>query len=488
MSIEAKNPQGPARRFRRPAGSFAPGRRDLLFGLGASLGSLAFTDLLARDAAAAEAGPLDPKPSMLPAKAKACIFVVLEGGPGHMDTFDPKPKLRELHLQEATRDPNQVLVEVNSPTYYVGSPFEFRRAGRAGIPMCDQFAHMADPAVADELCVYHGCQAQSVNHPDALFHLNTGSTLGADPAVGAWVTYGLGSLSRNLPGYVVMTELAYPQGGAANWSNGFLPAHYRGTALRAAGSPLLDLEPPEWKTRAQQRRSLDVLAEMNRRHAESRPWHEELAARMASYELAFRMQAEVPDLVDLGNEPARMRQAYGLEAAETRAFGRQCLLARRLVERGVRFVQIFSGGWDSHDFLERNHAARIRSVDQPLATLIRDLRERGLLDETLVVCSGEFGRTPDNNRRGGVDANGRGHNADAMVVLLAGGGTPAGTVVGATDEVGNRAVEVVHPIRDLHVTWLRLFGLDDNRLTYLHGGRFKQLSQVGGQIIPELIA
>ena len=473
--------------FRADTSDRRVGRRELLYGLGASVGSLAFTDLLAREASAAT-GPLAPKEGMLPAKAKACIFVVLEGGPGHMDTFDPKPKLRDLHLQESQRDPNQVLVELTAKTYYVGSPFGFRKTGKAGIAMCDQFVHMGAADVADELCVYRGCQAQSVNHPDALYHLNTGSTLGADPGVGAWVTYGLGSMNQNLPGYVVMTELAHPQGGAGNWSNGFLPAHYQGTLLRPSGSPLLDLDPPAWKTREEQRASLDMLAELNRKHAERHPSHDELAARMESYELAYRMQAEVPEVMDLSRESESTKEAYGLDAEPTRAFGRQCLLARRLVEQGVRFVQIFSGGWDSHDFLERNHAARILSVDKPLAAMIRDLRQRGLLDETLVVCSGEFGRTPDNNRRGGVNPNGRGHNADAMVVVMAGGGTPAGTVVGATDEVGNRAVEVVHPIRDLHVTWLRLMGLDDNRLTYFHGGRFKQLSQTGGQLIPELIA
>ncbi len=463
------------------------GRRDLLFGLGASAGALAFTNLLAQEARAA-GGPLAPKTPQVQAKAKACIFVVLEGGPGHMDTFDPKPKLQELHQTESVRDPNQVLVELTAKTYYVGSPFGFRKVGNSGIEMCDQFQHMASPAVADELCVYHGCQAQSVNHPDALYHLNTGSPLGADPGVGAWMLYGLGTMNQNLPGYIVMTELAHPQGGAGNWSNGFLPAHYQGTLLRPTGSPLLDLKPPSWKTEEQQRQSLEMLAAMNQSHAAQHPSHDDLAARMESYELAFRMQAEVPDVVDLSTESESMRSAYGLDEEPTRAFGQQCLLARRLVEKGVRFVQIFSGGWDSHDFLERNHSNRIRSVDKPLAALIRDLRQRGLLDETLVVCSGEFGRTPDNNRRGGVAANGRGHNADAMVVLMAGGGTPAGTVVGATDETGNRAVEVVHPIKDLHVTWLRLMGLDDNRLTYFHGGRFKQLSQVGGQLIPELIA
>jgi len=464
-------------------------RRELIYSLGASLGSIAFTDMLARDArAAAPSSPLAPKAPMLEPKAKACIFIVLEGGPGHMDTFDPKPKLNELHLSESTRDPNQVLVEVTAKTYYVGSPFGFHKVGQSGIEMCDQFVHMGQDAVADELCIYRGCQAQSVNHPDALYHLNTGSTLGGDPGVGSWVTYGLGSENQNLPGYVVMTELAYPQGGAGNWSNGFLPAHYQGTTLRSSGSPLLDLKPPAWKTRDQQRQSLDVLAELNRGHAAKHPSHDELASRMENYELAFRMQSEVPDLVDLGAESEKTKSAYGLDQEETRAFGRQCLLARRLVENGVRFIQIFSGGWDSHDFLERNHSARIKSVDKPIAALIRDLRSRGLLDETLVVCSGEFGRTPDNNRRGGVNPNGRAHNADAMAVVMAGGGTPAGTTVGATDETGNRAVEVVHPIKDLHVTWLRLLGLDDNKLTYFHGGRFKQLSQVGGEIIPELIA
>ena len=487
MSTKRRDPEASFPVRPSPSTVRRMGRRDLLYGLGASVGAVAFTDLLAREAHAAP-GPLAPKEPMLPAKAKACIFVVLEGGPGHMDTFDPKPKLRELHLEESVRDPNQVLVELTAKTYYVGSPFGFRKTGKSGIEMCDQFVHMADAAVADELCVYRGCQAQSVNHPDALYHINTGSTLGADPGVGAWVTYGLGSLNQNLPGYVVMAELAFPQGGSGNWSNGFLPAHYQGTLLRPSGSPLLDLDPPEWKTREQQRESLDMLAELNRRHAQRHPSHNELAARMESYELAYRMQAEVPDIVDLSRETQATKEAYGLDEEPTRDFGRQCLLARKLVEQGVRFVQIFSGGWDSHDFLERNHSSRIRSVDKPLAALIRDLRQRGMLDETLVVCSGEFGRTPDNNRRGGVDPNGRGHNADAMVVLMAGGGTPAGSVVGATDELGNRAVEVVHPLRDLHVTWLRLMGLDDNRLTYFHGGRYKQLSQTGGQLIPELIA
>jgi hypothetical protein len=352
--------------------------------------------------------------------------------------------------------------------------------------MSDQWVHL--PEVADELCNYRGCQAESLNHPEALFHMNTGSRLGADPALGSWANYGLGSENQNLPGYVVMTELALPQGGSRNWSNGFLPAHYQGTRLRPTGSPILDLNAPSHKTRRHQREALDELAFLNRRHMEKHPSHADLAARMESYELAYRMQMEVPGVIDLKEEPERVREAYGMNRKETADFGRQCLMARRLVQKGVRFVQIFSGGWDSHDYLERGHSARIQSVDQPMTALIKDLKEQGMLDETLVIWTGEFGRTPDNNKRGGVYSLGRGHNIDAMTMLMAGGGVKKGAIVGATDEIGATAAEVVHPIRDLHVTLLHLLGLDDNKLTYFHGGRYKQLSQFGGQVIKELIA
>lgn len=216
--------------------------------------------------------------------------------------------------------------------------------------------------------------------------------------------------------------------------------------------------------------------------------HKDLAARMESYELAYRMQMEVPDVIDIKSEPENIREMYGLDEKETSAFGKQCLMARRLVEKGVRFVQIFSGGWDSHDYLERGHSSRIKSVDKPMAALIKDLKQRGMLDDTLVVWTGEFGRTPDNNKRGGVYSLGRGHNADAMTMLMAGAGVKRGTIVGATDEIGAEAVDVKHPIRDFHVTLLHLLGLDDNKLTYFHAGRYKQLSQFGGQVIPELLA
>jgi hypothetical protein len=318
--------------------------------------------------------------------------------------------------------------------------------------------------------------------------MNTGSRLGADPALGAWVTYGLGSVNQNLPGYVVMTELALPQGGSRNWSHGFLPANYQGTRLRPSGSPILDLKSQPYKSRHHQLKTLDALAFMNDQHAVHHPEHKDLAARMESYELAYRMQMEVPEVLELQGEPEYIREMYGMNEEKTSDFGRQCLMARRMVEKGVRFVQIFSGGWDSHDYLERGHAARIRSVDKPMAALIKDLKQRGMLDDTLVIWTGEFGRTPDNNKRGGVYSLGRGHNADAMTMLLAGGGVKRGAIVGATDELGSEAVAVKHPIRDFHVTLLHLLGLDDNKLTYFHAGRYKQLSQFGGQVIPELLA
>ncbi|MDP4775732.1 MAG: DUF1501 domain-containing protein [Opitutales bacterium] len=453
-------------------------RRDFLYSLGASLGSVAFSDLLAKDAS-----PLAPKRPMLRAKAKNIIMLFMEGGPGHMDTFDPKPTLTKLHKMESKRTKGQE----TGFKFYVGSPFGFNKVGQNGIEMCDQWKYLSDPEVADELCNYRGLQAESLNHPEALYHINTGSRLGADPALGAWATYGLGTMNQNLPGFVVMTELAFPQGGAGNWSNGFLPAYYQGTRLRTEGSPILDLQSQPFKTRDHQRRALDELAFLNQQHSARHPEQRDLAARMETYELAYRMQMEVPGVLDLANETEATKELYGLEDKHTATFGRQCLLARRMIEKGVRFVQIFSGGWDSHDYLDRAHSERIRSVDKPMAGLIKDLKQRGMLKDTLVIWIGEFGRTPDNNKRGGVYSLGRGHNNEAMTMLMAGGGVKPG-IVGSTDEIGASAVECVHPIRDLHVTLLHLLGLDDNKLTYLHGGRYKQLSQFGGEVIKELIA
>ena len=319
-----------------------------------------------------------------------------------------------------------------------------------------------------------------------MYHMNTGNRFGGDPAIGAWATYGLGSENQDLPGFIVLPELAYPQGGAANWSNGFLPAHYQGTPLRPKGLPILDLQPPAGITAEHQRLNLDLLSDLNRGHLERHAGKDELAARMENYELAFRMQMEVPGILDVEKEDPKLKASYGIGTEPADAFGRKCLLARRLVERGVRFVQLYAGTWDSHDYIHRAHGALIRAVDQPIAALIADLKQRGLLNETLLVWCGEFGRSPDNGVRGGT-TYGRDHNTKGMTAWFAGGGVKARHTIGATDDIGAEAVEVVHPIRDPHVTLLNLLGLDDNKLTYFHAGRFKQLSQFGGQLIGELL-
>jgi hypothetical protein len=412
-------------------------------------------------------------------------MLYMAGGPSHIDTFDPKPKLEKLDMKKFVRKDKFASAMASGERYFVKSPFKFRNTGKSGIPMCEHFERLA--GVADDLCVYRGCQAESINHPTANYHMNTGNRFGGDPGIGAWVTYGLGSVNQDLPGFMVLPEVAYPQGGAANWSNGFLPPYFQGTTLRSKGSPILDLFPPPGVSREQQRNSLDLLAELNQKHAEKHPDHAELAARIQNYEMTFRMQAQVPDLLDISGETEQTQRMYGLHDSESADFGRRCLLARRLVEKGVRFVQVYTAGWDSHDYIDRAHSKRIKSIDAPFAALIKDLKQRGMLDETLVVWTGEFGRSPDNGKRGGGQRAGRDHNAKGMGMVFAGGGVKAGSVVGATDEIGEKAVEVVNPIRNVHVTLLRLLGLDDNKLTYFHGGRFKQLSQTGGEVIDELI-
>src|SRR3989442_7440608 len=298
--------------------------------------------------------------------------------------------------------------------------------------------------------------------------MNTGNAFGGDPAMGAWVSYGLGTVNENLPAFLVLPDIGYPQGGSANWSNGFLPAHYQGTVLRPTGSPILDMEPPPGVTSSMQRENLDTLATLNRMSQRSHPEFKDLAARIESYELAFRMQAEMPPAVNIEKEPEETRRLYGIGNPETDSLGRRCLMARRLVEKGVRFVQVYAGGWDSHDYIEEAHRNRMRAVDKPIAGLLEDLKRTGLLDSTLVIWSGEFGRSPDNGVRRGSKAWGRDHNAAAMAMWFAGCGVKAGHIVGATDETGEKAVEVTHPIKDIHCTILSLLGLDDGKLTYFH--------------------
>ncbi len=466
-------------------------RRGFMYGIGASIGAVAFSSLLADDRVGelpgdspAGAGPLAPKPVHVPAKARNCIFLMMEGGPSHIDTFDPKPALANLHLKEFNRAGQQKSAMESGKRYYVQSPFQFRKAGESGASIATNWEHLAK--CVDDICFYRGMQVDSVNHPTAMYQINTGNRFGGDPGVGSWVTYGLGSENQNLPGFVVLPEVSYPQGGASNWGAGFLPAHFQGTPLRAKGSPILDLEPMSGVSPEHQRANLDLLAKLNRGYAAAHPGHTELAARMNSYELAFRMQSRVPDLVDLSQESETTLSMYGIDQERTNSFGTKCLLARKLVEQGVRFVQLYAGTWDSHDYIERAHGNLVSQVDQPIAALLRDLKARGLLESTLVIWCGEFGRSPDNGVRGGT-AYGRDHNPKAMTVWMAGGGVRAGETIGATDETGAEAVECVHHVRDFHVTLLRLLGLDDNKLTYFHGGRYKQLSQFGGQVITELL-
>jgi len=486
MSIEPPFPRAGGRVLHSPT------RRDFVFGLGASIGSVALTALLSQVSKANEAhessetvSSLTPKSPHIAAKAKNCIFLMMEGGPSHIDTFDPKPKLDQMHLKEFTRQGEQKSAMESGKRYYVRSPFKFHKVGKSGADMAENWLHLA--RVADELCFFRGCQVDSVNHPTAMYQMNCGNRFGGDPGIGAWVTYGLGSENENLPGFIVLPEVSYPQGGAANWGNGYLPAAFQGTPLRPKGAPILDLAPPHGITIDRQRRNLDLLDKLNQIHLAKHRDHDELSARIDSYELAFRMQMQVPEIMDLSKEDAKTLSLYGIGSEATDDFGRKCLLARKLVEKGVRFIQLYNGTWDSHDYIERAHGNLIRGVDQPIAALIGDLKQRGLLDSTLVVWCGEFGRTPDNGVRGGT-AYGRDHNPNAMTIWLAGGGVNAGHTIGATDELGMTAVDGIAHVRDFHVTLLKLLGLDDNRLTYYHAGRFKQLSQFGGKPIERLLS
>lgn len=456
-------------------------RRDFLYGLGAGVGAAALTSQLAASVSnPAKAVKAHHRPS-----ASRCIFLMMEGGPSHIDTFDPKPALDRVHLQRFQRGGSDKSAMESGTRYYVRSPFHFGKFGQSGADMALNWRFLS--GVADEICFYRGCQVDSVNHPTALYQMNTGNRFPGDPSLGAWVQYGLGSIHDNLPSFVVLPESSYPQGGAANWGNGFLPPEYQGTPLRPEGSPVAYLSPLPGSTIAHRRAGLEFMNSLNREHRKKFPDHQELSARICQFEQAFQMQMSVPDVLDLSGEPQHVLEEYGYGAAPTHNMARKCLLARKLVESDVRFVQLYAGTWDSHDYIEKAHGALVESVDRPIAALIRDLRRRGLLDDTLIVWAGEFGRTPDNGIRGGT-AYGRDHNPAAMTVWMAGGGCRAGHTIGATDELGAEAVEEVRHIRDFHVTLLHLLGLDDNQLTYFHAGRYKQLSQFGGQLIRPLVA
>ena len=454
-------------------------RRDFLrqsaFGFGASaLGYLA-----ARDAAAS---PLAPRPPHFAGKAKSVIFFFIGGGPSQLETFDPKPALAKYNgqpLPESFKaDGLQLQFMQASDGRLMASPFPFTKHGQSGLEISSLFPHLAKHA--DELCVIRSCHHESFIHGPASALMNTGSTLLGHPSAGAWVTYGLGSAADNLPAYIAMTDGIFRAGPAVSYGSGFLPAIYQGTVLRVEGAPISNLTPA---SPGAQRAMLDTLAHWNGRFAAERADDSRLAAQLANYELASRMQTAAPDLINIAGESAATRELYGVDKEPTAKFGRMCLLARRMAERGVRFIQLYNNDWDGHADNAGNHRANAAATDQPIAALLTDLKGRGLLESTLVVWAGEFGRTPVMQGGGGRD-----HNPYGFSVWLAGGGVRGGQAIGATDEFGFRAVENKVHVHDLHATLLAALGLDHERLTYHFEGRARRLTDVFGHVVKEVLA
>jgi hypothetical protein len=459
--------------------------------MGQGFGMLGLSYLLQREEARAaiSGNPLAPKAGHHSARARSCIFLFMVGGPSHMDMFDPKPGLQKLDGQPLPPSFGKIHSQfLEGDPLCLGSHRKWGKYGESGQDMSDLVPNMH--AYADDIAIIRSCVADSVIHAPAHYQMNTGRVFMGYPSLGSWVTYGLGSESEDLPAYVVMIQPeGTPEGGAPCWGAGFLPAAYQGTLFRHGSNPIVNLKPASDEfTLDQQRRTLDLLRSMN--EADLDPGDSELAARIASYELAYRMQAEAPEAVDLSRETAETKALYGLDDPKTAEFGTRCLLARRLVERGVRFVQLYSGGgpvavqWDAHDDIDANHEAMSGRTDRPVAGLLADLRRRGLLDETLVVWGGEFGRTPV--AQGG--SRGRDHNPYGFTMWMAGGGVRGGTVLGATDEIGLRAIEERAHVNDLHATILHLMGLDHKRVTFLHTGRDERLTDVGGRVLSKLFA
>jgi hypothetical protein len=460
-------------------------RRELLNRLGGGVAAVAASEMLAR---AARIDPMAPRAPHFAPKAKAVISIFCYGGVSHMDTFDPKPLLKQ-RAGEALTGKGDVVASQGHPGGLMPSPWEFKRYGQSGRWVSSLFPHIAQRV--DDLAFIHSMYSISNDHGPALFQMNTGSVLAGHPSMGTWITYGLGSESENLPGFVVFTDhRGGPIGGAPNWGNGYMPAAYQGTQFRSAGDPIVDLLPPKDVPRERQRRWLDLLQRLNQQHAERNPADTELSARIASYELAYKMQTHALEAVDIEKgETEATRKLYGIGEEPTHYFGRQALMARRLVERGVRFVQIYSGGgnfqesWDAHWDIKWNHETHCAETDKPMAGLIQDLKSRGLFDSTLIIWHGEFGRLPISQRMDGRD-----HNPYGFTIWLAGGGVKGGTAVGSTDEYGYRAEENKTSINDLHATMLHLLGLDHERLTYPFNGREMRLTDVSGNVIKEILA
>jgi hypothetical protein len=451
-------------------------RRALLVRAGAGFPALALLDLLTRDgffAAEPSRGP------QFPVRAKHCVFLFMNGGPSHVDTFDYKPALTRFH-----NSPYRGATPIGSNGRPVGhlmqSPFRFQQHGQSGLWISSLYPNLSRHA--DDLCVIRSLHTDTAAHASGCIQMNTGSVQIGRPCLGSWLSYGLGSMNDRLPSFVVMTDpRGGPIGSASNWSAGYMPAAYQGTLFRSQGTPLLDLATPAGVSALTQRASLDLLRELNEVHREQHPRETELAARIESYELAFRMQTTAADVVDVQREDERVRERYGLNRPLTADFGRKCLITRRLLQTGVRFIQLYSGGghleetWDGHSDCIANHRLHAGETDQPIAALIEDLKRTGLWEETLLIWGGEFGRTPTSE---GLNRLGRDHNPHGFCMWLAGAGVRGGQAIGATDELGFRAEEDRYHVSDLHATILRLMGFDHERLTYPYLGLDQRLTGV----------
>lgn len=458
-------------------------RREFLGNLGGGFAGLALADLLHAESGAGS-------PHFAP-KASRAVFLFMNGGPSQVDTFDPKPELDRLDGMSYGGD--AVVGSNGRPIgHLMKSPFAFKNHGKSGLPISELFPHTAKHA--DDICVIRSLHSDTAAHASGCLQMNTGAISIGKPALGSWVNYGLGSANRNLPGFVVMTDpRGGPIGSASNWSSGFMPATHQGTLFRSKGSPLLDLATPEGTSDQTQRRGLDLLKDLNAKHLASRPEMDELAARIESYELAYRMQSEATEVVDLDRIDAKTKTMYGMDNPLTADFGRKCLITKQLLERGVRFIQLYSGGghieetWDGHTNCITNHKLHAGETDQAIGALMTDLKRSGLWDETLLIWGGEFGRTPTSE---GVGKFGRDHNWQGYSMWLAGAGVKGGQAIGATDEVGFKAVEDPHHISDVHATILHLMGLDHKRLTFYHQGLDQRLTGVTEErhVIREVLA
>lgn len=461
-----------------------PSRRSFLQSACCGMGSLALAALMHEERV--RANPLAPRPPHRPAKARAVIFLFMAGGPSHLETFDPKPLLNRLHGQARPAEFGEARYQfIDQTSRLLGSARRFRKHGQSGIDVSDLFPHTARHA--DDLAVIRSCYGDSVVHSAAQYELFSGRVMPGFPSMGSWLLYGLGSESQSLPGYVVMPD---PHGaleaGLPMYTNGFLPAVYQPTIFHPSERPVRNLELPAGIAMSQRRRTIDLIRNLNQ--ANPTPRDEELDARIDSYDLAFRMQTEAPEIFDLSREPQTTLDLYGVGREPTHDYGRRCLLARKLVESGVRFVTVVAGGgpgnmqWDAHADIEENHLRMAGQTDQPVAALLTDLKRRGLLDSTLVLWGGEFGRSPE--AQGG---RGRDHHNLGFTMWLAGGGIQGGTIVGATDAIGLRAVEDRCHLRDIHTTILHQLGLDQDELSYPHQGRRERLTLVHGRVIEQIV-